>query len=88
MELTTGLSAAACCQFLLERALQVLLGAGGEDARSPELIDDEQEDQQPEGHQRPAEARDRTTHGADGTGCEPALARGGRPGSQGSPAPP
>ena len=70
-----GLSLVRLRQLLVELALQVGLGPGREDAGPPELVDDEQEDQQPEGHQRPADARDRTSHGGDGTGCEPVVRR-------------
>ncbi len=56
-------------QILAELLLQVGLGAGGEDAGSPQLVDDEQQDEQPEGHQRPAHTRNRTPHGPDRTGC-------------------
>ena len=75
-------------QLLLERALEVFLGAGGEDAGSPQLIHDEQKDQEPEGHQRPADARDRTSHAAMVPAVIPVLARGGRPGSPRSPGSP
>ena len=69
----TGSSSSARLQLLLELALQVFLGPGGEDPRPPELVDDEEQDQEPEGHERPADARDRTCARRDRTGCVAAV---------------
>ena len=51
--------AALRSQLLVELVLEVVLGPGLVDAGAPQLVGDEQQDQQPEGDQRPADRRRR-----------------------------